>query len=136
MNLKMPPNQSTVITTRVQLQGYGLTRYQSTKITQGLTPASKKGRTYIYLVSDVISSIRNYIDYPRVKPSTRQQLITVLDSLLERLGNVISLPINTTLSSHPEIGELTKQLFKAMSATDKTLIELKATAATINGKYK
>jgi hypothetical protein len=136
MNLKMPPNQSTVITTRVQLQGYGLTQYQSTKITQGLTPTSKQGRTYIYLVSDVISSIRNYVDYPRVKPSTQQQLTTVLDSLLERLGNVISLPINTTLSSHPEIRELTKQLFKAMSATDKTLIELKATAATINGKYK
>jgi hypothetical protein len=41
-----------------------------------------------------------------------------------------------TESTHPEIGKQIKQLSKAMSATNKTLDELKATAATINRKYK
>ena len=35
-------DESLVVTTRIQLQGYGLSRYQVTKITQKLNPVTKK----------------------------------------------------------------------------------------------
>ena len=127
--------KSIIQTSRIQLKGYGLTRYQAIKITQPLTPISRQGRTYIYSINDVISSIRNTLSNPRIKPQTKNQLTTLLTSLLERLGNVIPLPFNLGKSSHPEIGELTKQLLRAISVTDQNLAELKATAANINSKY-
>ena len=129
-------DESLVITTRVQLQGYGLSRYQVTKITQDLTPVTKKGRAYVYLVSEAISSIRATLSGSRLKTSTRQQLLVVLDNLLARLSNIIILPFNAASSSYPEIGNIAKQLLRAMSDTDRTLVSLKATVATINGKYK
>lgn len=129
-------DESLVVTTRAQLQGYGLSRYQVTKITRELTPVTKKGRAYVYLVSEAISSIRATLSGSRLKPLTRQQLLVVLDNLLARLSNIINLPFNVTSSSHPEIGNITKQLLRSMSDTNKTLVSLKATAATINGKYK
>jgi hypothetical protein len=129
-------DESLVVTTRVQLQGYGLSRYQVTKITQALTPVTKKGRAYVYLVSEAISSIRATLSGSRLKPLTRQQLLVVLDNLLARLSNIITLPFNAASSSHPEIGNIAKQLLRAMSDTDRTLVSLKATAANINGKYK
>ncbi len=128
--------ESSIVTTRIQLQGYGLTRYQATKITQELTPTAKKGRTHLYLVGDVITSIRTTLECPRIKLLTRQQLLNILNYLLPRLGNLIQIPFNAASSSHPEIGDLAKQLLRAMSDTDRTLVSLKATAATINGKYK
>ncbi len=129
-------DESLVVTTRVQLQGYGLSRYQVTKITQALTPVTKKGRAYVYLVSEAISSIRATLSGSRLKPLTRQQLLVVLDNLLARLSNIITLPFNAASSSHPEIGNIAKQLLRAMSDTDRTLVSLKATVAIINGKYK
>jgi hypothetical protein len=129
-------DESLVVTTRVQLQGYGLSRYQVTKITQTLTPVNKKGRAYVYLVSETISSIRITLSGSRLKPLTRQQLLVVLDNLLARLSNIIILPFSAASSSHPEIGNIAKQLLRSMSDTDRTLVSLKATVATINGKYK
>jgi hypothetical protein len=129
-------NKSLIVTTRVQLKGYGLTRYQATKITQNLTPISKQGRTYVYSVSDAIGSIRSALTNSRLKPLTRQQLLDALDSLIARLDNLITLPFNATSSTHPEIGDIAKQLLKAISSANTTLVDLKATAATINGKYK
>jgi hypothetical protein len=129
-------DESLIVTTRIQLQGYGLSRYQVTKITQALTPVTKKGKAYVYLVSEAISSIRATLSGSRLKPLTRQQLLVVLDNLLARLSNVITLPFNAASSSHPEIGNIAKQLVKAMSDTDRVLVSLKATAANINGKYK
>lgn len=129
-------DESLVVTTRIQLQGYGLSRYQVTKITQKLNPVTKKGRAYVYLVSEAIASIRVTLSGSRLKPLTRQQLIVVLDNLLARLSNVITLPFNAASSSHPEIGDIVKQLLRAMSDTDRTLVSLKATAANITGKYK
>jgi hypothetical protein len=129
-------DKSLVVTTRFQLQGYGLSRYQVTKITQVLTPVNKKGRAYVYLVSEAISSIRFTLSGSRLKLLTRQQLIVVLDNLLARLNNVITLPFNAASSSHPEIGNIAKQLLRAMSDTDRDLVSRKAIAANINGKYK
>ena len=129
-------DESLVVTTRVQLQGYGLSRYQVTKITQKLTPVTKKGRAYVYLVGETISSIRLTLASSRLKLLTRQQLLVVLDNLLARLSNIITLPFNAASSSHPEISNVAKQLLRAMSDTDRTLVSLQATVATINGKYK
>jgi hypothetical protein len=129
-------DKSLSVTNRVQLKGYGLTRYQATKITQDLTPISKQDRTYVYSVSDAIGSIRTALTNSRLKSLTRQQLLNVLDILLVQLDNIVTLPFNATSSSHPEIGDLTKQLLKARSITNTTLVSLKARVATINGKYK
>ena len=121
------------VTTRLQLRGYGATRYQAQAITKNLTVAVHQGRAYAYPVSDVVASILEYLQRPRVQPATRQILEAVLQALLERLGNVIEVPFGR--GTHPEINELARQLTQSMSRTDSALAELKATAATINAKY-
>ena len=68
-------DESSVVTTRVQLQGYGLSRYQVTKITHKLTPVTKKGRAYVYLVSEAISSIRLTLAGSRLKLLTDRKSV-------------------------------------------------------------
>jgi hypothetical protein len=120
-------------TTRKQLQGYGATSYQAKALTQNLTPLGKQGRAHTYPVDEVIVSVREYLQRPRLKVVNQQKLEIVLQTLLERLGNVVEIPFGC--SSNPEIGKLAKQLIQAVSKTNKSLAELKATAATIKGKY-
>jgi hypothetical protein len=121
------------VTTRLQLRGYGATRYQAEAITKNLTSVSKQGRAYVYPVSDVVASIKEYLQRPRIQPATRQILEAVCHALLERLGNVIEVPFGH--GTHPEINKLARQLTQSMSRTDSALAELKATAATIKAKY-
>ncbi|HAA26338.1 MAG TPA: hypothetical protein DCE56_00010 [Cyanobacteria bacterium UBA8553] len=121
------------LTTRKQLQGYGTTRYQAEVITKNITSQALQGRTYTYAVSDVIVSIRDYVQRPRIKPATRRTLEAVLPALLERLNNVVEVPFSSVKS--PEINKLVRQLTQAMSDTDSALAELKATAATIKAKH-
>lgn len=128
--------QPLISTTRIQLQGYGLTRYQATKVTQGLIPISRHTKAHIYSVNDVIGSTRIILNNHRIKPQTTKQLTTLLNSLLEQLGNVSHFPITPYISSHSEVGDLARQLLKAMSVTDTNLVKLKGLAANINGKYQ
>lgn len=121
------------VTTRLQLQGYGTTRYQAEEITKNLTSVANQGRAYAYPVSDVVASIREYLQRPRIQPATRQILEAVLQALLERLGNVIEVPFGR--STNPEINKLARQLTQAMSDTNSALAELKATAAMTKAKY-
>ncbi|MBD0345003.1 MAG: hypothetical protein ICV63_09330 [Coleofasciculus sp. Co-bin14] len=121
------------VTTRKQLKGYGATRYQAEALTKNLTSVAKQGRDYAFSVSDVIASIRNYLQRPRIQPATRQILEAVLQVLLERLSNVIEVPFGH--ATDPEINKLARQLTLAMSNTDTALAELQATAATIKAKY-
>jgi hypothetical protein len=121
------------VTTRIQLRGYGATRYQAEAITKNLTVVANQGRAYAYPVGDVVTSIREYLQRPRIQPATHQILKAVLQALLERLGNVIEIPFER--GTNPEINKLARQLTQAMSRTDSALAELKATAATIKAKY-
>jgi len=121
------------VTTRLQLRGYGATRYQAEAVTRKLTVVANQGRAYAYPVSDVVASIREYLQRPRIQPVTHQILEAVLQALLERIGNVIEVPFDRGIN--PEINKLARQLTQAMSRTDSTLAELKATAATIKAKY-
>ncbi len=120
------------VTTRLQLRGYGATRYQVEAVTKNLTVAANHDRSYAYLVSDVVASIREYLQRPRIQPATRQILEAVCRALLERIGNVIEVPFDR--GTNPEINKLARQLTQAMSRTDSTLAELKATVATIKAK--
>jgi len=121
------------VTTRLQLQGYGATRYQTEAITKNLTSVSKQDRAYAYAVSDVIASIRDYLQRPRIKLTTSQSLKAVSQALQQRLNNVIEAPFGR--ATDPEINKLARQLTQAMSRTDSALAELKAKAATIKAKY-
>lgn len=121
------------ITTRKQIQGYGATTYQARVLTQPLLPVDTKGNAYTYEVTDVITSIREYIQRPRIKLATRQRLESVLEVLLDRLGNVIAVPFDQ--SGDSEISKLARNLIQSMAKTDQALAELKATAATIKAKY-
>jgi hypothetical protein len=132
---KMQPSKSMnteKVTTRLQLRGYGATRYQAEAVTKNLTVAANHDRSYAYLVSDVVASIREYLQRPRIQPATRQILEAVCRALLERIGNVIEVPFDR--GTNPEINKLARQLTQAMSRTDSTLAELKATVATIKAK--
>jgi hypothetical protein len=117
------------VTTRQQLQGYGASRYLARTITGSLTPVGKEGRAWTYSSKEVIGSIRNRLQNSRIKLTTQETLNRILNSLLERLGNVVQVSFGS--GTDPELSELTKQLFKAMSKTDKALGELKATAANL-----
>lgn len=120
-------------TTRQQLRGYGASRYQSEAITKNLTSVAKQSGAYAYALTDVITSIRTYLQSPRIKPATRQTLEAVLEALMTRLGNVTEVPFGR--GTDLEINKLAKQLSCAMSNTDGALAELKATAAAIKAKY-
>ena len=121
-------------TTRKQLQGYGATPYQARALTQSLSRIStEQSRSYSYFISDVITSIRQYLQRPRIQKTTHQKLEFILEALLERLGNVIEISVGR--SNDTEISKLARNVMKAMAQTDQTLVELKATAATIKGKY-
>ncbi|MEP0871493.1 hypothetical protein NDA01_16915 [Trichocoleus desertorum AS-A10] len=121
------------ITTRKQLQGYGATTYQARVLTQSLSPVATQGKTYTYEITGVIASIREYLQRPRIKLVTCQKLESVLEALLNQLGNIIAIPFGK--SSDLEISRLAKNLIQSMAKTDQALAELKATAATIKGKY-
>jgi hypothetical protein len=121
-------------TTRQQLQGYGASRYYAIKLTKHLIPVSRQGKAYVYALSDVIQSLRDNLERSRIKPKTRQTLEQILQLLLARLGNVLEVPFGRANTS--EVNQLAMRLSKAMSQTDTTLAALKATAATIKGKYE
>lgn len=122
------------ITTRLQLKGYGTTRYQAEVITKNLNSVGKQGRAYAYAVGDVIVSMKDYLQRPRVQSRSRQTLQVVLQVLQQRLNNVIEVPFGHV--TNPEINKLARQLTQVMSNTDSVLAELKATAATIKVKHQ
>jgi hypothetical protein len=130
----MSKKQTDLTTTRQQLRGYGASSYQARVITKDIEPVGQEGRSNAYLVQAVITSIRDYLQNPRVRPRTQQALNQVLNSLLERLGNVVEMSFEQGADS--ELSRLTRQLAQAMSNTDRVLADLKATAATIKGKNK
>ena len=121
--------QADVVTTRKQLQGYGASRHLARAITSNPTPGGHEGRAYTYSVKEVIGAIRDYLQNSRIKLKTQETLHEILQVLLNRLGNVVQISFSS--GTDPELSKLTQQLFKAMSNTDKTLSELKATAASL-----
>ncbi len=120
-------------TTRTQLKGYGASQYQARVITKNIIPIGKQGNAYTYSLNDVITSIREYLKRSRIKPKTRQFLEFILQTLLERLGNIVQLSF--VCSTDPELSQLTKQLFSTLSSAEAQSAELKAMLATIKGKY-
>lgn len=120
--------------TRSQLKGYGTSSYHARVITKNLLPVTKQKRANAYLLNDVITAFKDYLKRPRLKTKSRKNLKQVLETLLERLGNVLEVPFHQESNTHLEISQLAKPLTKAMSDTDRNLAELKATVATINGK--
>jgi hypothetical protein len=121
-------------TTRKQLRGYGLSDYTVRKVTQGITPCDRQGATYLYVVSDVISALKQALQNPRSKPTTQSAMVDVLNRLLARLGNVITGSFGQ--SSDPELGQLTQKLAQSIQTTNLALANLEATVATIKGKRK
>ena len=59
------PSVST--TTRKQLQTIGASPYHAVRLTQSLNPLCRRGRTYLYAIDDVIRSIQQYLNRPRLK---------------------------------------------------------------------
>lgn len=120
-------------TTRIQLKGYGASQYQARLITQQLTPIDIEKRAYIYDLSDVILSIKKYLNNRRIKIQTRQKLESVLTVLLERLGNVVTVPF--IRGTDPQLSQVSKQLFDKIADIDHYFAEINANVATIKGKY-
>jgi hypothetical protein len=121
-------------TTRRQLQGYGVSRYYAIALTKNLTPIARQSNAYVYTLSDVIKSLRDHLERSRIKAKTRQTLEQILQVFLERLGNVLEVPFGRANAS--EVSKLAMRLSQAISKTDVTLAALKATAATMKGKYE
>jgi hypothetical protein len=109
--------------TRKQLRGLGLSLYHAAVITKTLKPFSQKGSTYFYSASEVVGSLRLYLQRPRIKPATRETLNPALDILLDLIGNVV--PVAFGASTDPELSRLTRELMTTMSKTNSSLAALK-----------
>ncbi len=126
----LSPSTDSVVgqtTSRRQLQGYGLSKFQSRAITQQLVYCDRQGQAYLYELREVIASIRDYIQRPRVKQSTKTKLATVLDLLLQRLDNVTPGLFGAETT---ELGEMTRSLMRTMAKSDQQLAEMKAMVAS------
>lgn len=88
---------SAKITTSRQLCQYGASPYHARLLTQGLTPVGVQNRTYVYDLSDVITTLRAYLERPQLKAQTRATLELVLHHLLQQLDNVIVAPFGLSL---------------------------------------
>ncbi|MGK7955075.1 MAG: hypothetical protein AB4063_07415 [Crocosphaera sp.] len=137
MNAKLhnelsPIQNEPLITTRIQLKGYGASQYQARIITRLLTPVGISKRSYTYAVSDVISSTRKILENPRIHLKTRQNLESILTSLLDCLDNVVNVPF--IKPTDPQLSQVSKELFKKMSTINRYLTELNANIATLKGK--
>ena len=125
-------NFSGPTTTRKQLQGYGASRYLARRLTTSLTPIAKLGSAYVYVIEQVIAAIREYKSNARIQITTKQVLEQIMAQLLTQLDNVI--PITTAKGSQTEVSDVAQQLLHQMRRTDKSLSDLKATAASM-GKH-
>ena len=120
--------------TRVKLKGYGISHYQAKVVTKNIVPIGKENNTNIYLLSDAIASIKEYLAKPRITTKTRQSLISVLPKLIRQLDNVN--PIIFGNGTDPELSKLSKKLFLQVTKTEQNLIKTKSQIATLQGKYK
>ena len=68
-------------TTRKQLQNMGASPYHAVRLTQSLNPIGRRGRTYLYAIDDVIRSIQQYLNRPRLKKTTYSKLQKILKTL-------------------------------------------------------
>ncbi|MBD2080724.1 hypothetical protein [Leptolyngbya sp. FACHB-17] len=112
--------------TRKQLRGLGLSLYLAAAITKALKPSSQKGSTYFYAVTEVIGSLREYLQRSRIKPATRETLKPALDILLDLIGNVVPVAFGT--STDPELSRLARELMSTISKTNSSLAALKVDA--------
>ncbi len=121
-------------TTRIQLKGYGASQYQARIMTHNLTPIGREKRSYTYALADVIASIKNYLKSPRIQKKTRMTLEKILNALLQRLDNVITVPF--IKGTNPDISKSAQKLFNKITDIDNYFAETKANIATLKGKYK
>ncbi|MBW4524099.1 MAG: hypothetical protein KME18_02730 [Phormidium tanganyikae FI6-MK23] len=112
--------------TRKQLRGLGLSLYHAAAITKVLKPFSQKSSTYFYSIPEVVGSLRQYLQRPRIKPATRETLKAALDILLDLIGNIVPVAFGT--STDPELSRLTRELMSTISKTNSSLAALKVDA--------
>ena len=120
--------------TRTQLKGYGISYYQAKVITKNLVPIEKEKNTNIYLLSDAIASIKEYLAKPKITAKTRQALNSVLPKLFEQLDNIT--PIIFGNGTDKELNKLSKNLFTKVTKAKQNSIKAKAKISQLKGKYK
>ena len=91
--------KSTICTTRKQLKSYGATSYQVKIITDNLKPISKSNQTNIYSLREVIASIKQYLERPKINKKTKQSLIQLLSLLINQLNNIVPFVLLQTIVS-------------------------------------
>lgn len=88
--------------TRKQLkEGHGLSDYLATSITKGLDVVKKKGRTNLYLLTDVVYSIECKLGSKRIKTTTREALSKVLKELNIPEGTSVVTEVPDFLEAEP-----------------------------------
>lgn len=120
--------------TRRQLQVYGLSKYQTATITKDLAQTGKEGRSSTFKLTEVIEAIRKRLNSSRLRQNTREVCTFTLTQLLERLGNVVEIPLLS--NGNLEIRKAGAQLLHAIVRTDAALADLKADADEIQARYK
>lgn len=124
--------KSTTCTTRNQLKGYGATSYQAIVITKNLQPISKSNQTNIYCLPEVIASIKEYLEKPKISQKTRQSLNFLLPILITQLDNIVPAIFEKPVDR--ELGKLTRDLFLKLTNLDRKITNSKALIANLQGK--
>lgn len=115
--------------TRHHLMGLGATRYQSRVVTQYCSIKGKVSSANLYTVSDVLQSIKNYLEKSRIRQATKNNLRTVFFELQVLASTVVETPFGV-----PETGStaMVKKLLKSLD-NPKTK-EHKLRALSMKGK--
>lgn len=121
-------------TTRSQLKGYGVSRYHAFVITKALTPIGKENRANTYALEEVISSLKEYLKRPRIKPKTLTLFESVLSVLFDQLDNIRKVPF--VQATDPNLSKLSKRLYYSLLKTEDHFSTLVAMGAAVKGKDK
>jgi len=60
--------------TRKQLKSFGASEYLAKQLTQGLQPIARQRSAYVYDIAQVIDAIRDKLDAPNVRKTTKAKL--------------------------------------------------------------
>lgn len=75
--------------TRKQLKHLGVSDYLVKRLTQTLQPSGKQGRLYNYNIEQVLSSICNLIDTPKVRKATKVKLTNLKSKISSFIADTI-----------------------------------------------
>lgn len=100
--------------TQKRIKQLGATKYITSRIVNKLTPIEVRGRQKFYAIADVLKSIEEYANLPRIRKKTRSLLYELIKKVSE---------LNTITTVGDTLYELERELRDALIDIKKTFAE-------------